>query len=183
MRLINRRSLLAAAALSAAALAVPGSALATGGTATITGGTLAMTAPATVGFSATLTGAAQNVTAAQAVDVLDNTGTGNGWNVTLTSTTFTSGSNTLDNASTTDTAASGACDTVSACTLATSAPTYPITVPAGTTAPTAVKLFNAAANTGMAGQTWTNTMSLALPASVHAGSYTSTWTYSLVSAP
>ena len=156
----------------------------TAGTATLTGGTLSMNAPTTVGFGATLNGTAQNVNSPQAIDVLDNTGSGTGWNVTLTSTTWTSGGNTLSVTGTTDSAASGACDVVSACTLATNtAITYPVVVPAGSTAPTAIKVQDALDNSGIAPQTWTHTMVLAIPAAARSGVYSSTWTYSLVSGP
>ena len=59
---------------------------------------------------------------------------------------------------------------------------YPYTLPAATTAPTATKLFNAPAGTGMDDQTVTPTSALAIPANAYAGNYTSTWTLSLVSA-
>jgi hypothetical protein len=173
----------AAVAATVALLAGAGQAMATPGTATITGGSLAMAAPTSVAFSATLTGANQSTGASQAIDVTDSTGTGTGWNVTLTSTTFTVGALTLPDNNVTDTAAAGACDATVTCTLATNSVTYPVTVPSATTAPTAVKILNAATNTGLGAQTWTHSMSLALLASVKAGTYASTWTYSLVSAP
>jgi hypothetical protein len=56
-------------------------------------------------------------------------------------------------------------------------------VPAAATAPSAIEIQTAAANSGLAGQTWTHTMSLAVPAVARAGTYSSTWTYSLVSGP
>ncbi len=36
---------------------------------------------------------------------------------------------------------------------------------------------------GLTGQTWTHSMNLHIPANAHAGTYTSTWTYTLASAP
>jgi hypothetical protein len=60
---------------------------------------------------------------------------------------------------------------------------YPYSLPAATTAPTATKLVNAPAGTGMGDQTVTPTWALAIPATAYAGNYTSTWTLSLVSAP
>jgi hypothetical protein len=182
---IAKVALTMTAGLLIAALPVT-SAFASGttGTATLTAGTLSMNAPTTVGFAATLTGAAQVVSASQAIDVLDDTGSGAGWNITLTSTTWTSGANSLATTSTTDTAANGTCDVVSACVLGNNASiSYPLVVPAGTTAPTALKIQSAAAGTGIAPQTWTHTMALAIPAAARAGAYTSTWTYSLVSGP
>jgi hypothetical protein len=187
MRRSARKSVFAVAVAAGALLVVAGpagAALASTGTATLGAGTLSMSAPSTLAFSATLTGAAQAVTAPQAFDVVDSTGSGSGWNITVTSTTWTSGSNTLATSSTTDTAASGACDATITCTLGdNSATSYPVTVPAAATAPSAIEIQTAAANSGLAGQTWTHTMSLAVPAVARAGTYSSTWTYSLVSGP
>jgi hypothetical protein len=155
------------------------------GTTTLTAGTLLMTLPSTLTFTGTLTGADQVLSATQAIDVLDNTGSGAGWNITLTSTTFTSGTNTLATTAATDFAApSSACDASVTCVLgANTTASYPVTVPAAVAAPAAIKIQAATVGTGLGGQTWTHTMHLAVLASAHAGIYTSTWTYSLVSAP
>ena len=156
----------------------------TSGTANITAGSLSLTAPATVAFTATLGGHDQNVTAPQSLDVLDATGTGVGWNVTATSTTFTAGARTLSTSAVTEPVApTQSCDEATVCTLATNTVSYPYTLPAGTVAPTATKIIGAAAGTGLGAQTSVHTMQLAVPANTFAGSYASTWTYSLVSAP
>lgn len=160
---------------------------ATSGTATITGASLSfVSTPATVSFADTLNGLNQTATASQALDIGDATGSGTGWNVTATSTTFcTSGSAHCMSTSAT-TIQSGptvACDASSTCTTATNSVSYPYTLPAAGTAPTATKMYNSAANTGMGNQTVTATFTLAIPANTYAGSYTSTWTYSLVSGP
>jgi len=174
------------------ALAVAGaqvlSAAAATGTATITAGTLGfVSTPPNVSFSATLNGLDQTVTATQAIDVGDATGSGAGWNITSTSTTFSTGGLTPKTLSTTATtigaAPTDACDAGVTCTLATNAITYPYTLPAATLAPLATKVYNAAANTGMGNQTVTPTWKLAVPANTYAGTYTSTWTISLVSGP
>jgi hypothetical protein len=186
-----RKSALGAAAVASVLIVVATPALPafsspgnTTGTATLTAGTLSFTPPTTVDFAGTLTGAAQSLPASQAIDVFDDTGSGAGWNITLTSTTFTSGGNTLSTTGTTDTGATGACDATITCTLGNNAATtYPLVVPAGTTAPTAVKIQTAAAASGLANQTWTHSMALAVPAVARAGVYSSTWTYSLVSGP
>jgi cytochrome bd-type quinol oxidase subunit 2 len=161
---------------------------ATSASAAITAGSLAfVSTPASASFSATLTGADQTSTATQAFDVGDATGSGSGWNVTATSTTFTTGGGTPHTLSTSATSVTStptvACDGGATCITATNAISYPFVLPAGTTAPTAQKLYNAAANTGMGNQTITSSFRLSIPASTYAGSYTSTWTYSLVSAP
>jgi hypothetical protein len=56
-------------------------------------------------------------------------------------------------------------------------------VPAGTTPPTAVKFFNAAASSGMGKFTVTPTIGVSVPQSSTAGTYTSTLTISIVSGP
>ena len=155
-------------------------------TATITAGTLAFVgAPPNVNFSATLNGLNQTVTATQALDVSDATGSNAGWDITATSTTFaTGGGPTLATSATTVASApTRVCDASSSCTLATNSVGYPYTLPAGASAPTATKVFNAAANTGEGNQTVTVTWSLAVPAATVPGTYTSTWTISLASGP
>jgi hypothetical protein len=160
---------------------------ATTATATLSAGSLAFVSePPAVSFSATLTGLDQAVTTTQALDIGDHTGSGTGWNITSTSTTFATGApvHTLSTSATTvATAPTVACDASASCTLATNSVTYPYTLPAAGTAPTATKLYNATANTGLGNQTVTPTWKLAVPAGTFAGTYTSTWTLSLVSGP
>jgi len=166
--------LLAAGAASATTVA----------TATIGAGTLSVSVPATIGFSASLNGLDQTVTAALALDVRDATGSGNGWSLTATSTQFTSGSNTLATNSVTVASAPGdACDSGATCALASDSIPYPYSLPAGSGPPSASKLFDAAASTGMGDQTVTPTFVLAIPASTAQGTYASTWTISAVSGP
>jgi len=176
-----------AAALSASGLLVATSlpAVAVTATATLTGGTLGfVSAPANTGFNISLTGKDLVATATQTFDVSDATGSGAGWNITATSTTFTAGTHSLSPTSVTVQAVpSVACDSGASCTAATTAVSYPYTLPAGTTAPTASKVVSATANTGLGNQTLTLTFSLAIPANVFAGNYSSTWTYTLVSGP
>jgi hypothetical protein len=61
--------------------------------------------------------------------------------------------------------------------------TYPLGLPAGATAPTAVKLFNAAGGTGMGPTDVTLNLSLAIPANAYSGGYSSTWTLTVSSGP
>ena len=117
--------------------------------------------------------------------VADNTGSGAGWNVTITSTTFTTGGgspHTLSTSASTATGAVAACGG-GTCTNPTNSVGYPLAVPAGAPAPTAVKLFNAAANTGMGSFNLTPTIQVAIPANTYAGTYTSTVTVAVVSGP
>ena len=158
---------------------------ATTATATLAAGSLAfVSAPPSVAFSSTLTGLDQTSNTNQPLDVSDATGSGAGWNLTATSTTFTSGSHTMaNNATTIGASPAQACDAGASCVLATNSVSYPYSLPAGATAPTATKLYNAATNTGQGDQTITPTWSLVFGAYAFAGSYTSTWTISLVSGP
>ena len=175
----------ALAALPIAALA------STNASVTLSAGSAAFinsTPAGTITFPATtLNGTNQTVTSTLAFDVGDATGSGAGWNVTATSTTFTSGAHTLPaTATTVQSAPSASCDaSASGCATATTNVSYPYTLPAGATAPTATKLFNAIANTGMGDQTFTPTWSLAIPANAVASGtpYTSTWTFSLDTSP
>jgi hypothetical protein len=148
-----------------------------------TGGGLTLTAPSAITWSVTLDGTDQTAAASLIVTTDDETSTHTGWDVTGTSTTFTNGgSKTLPTTATTLATASSASATGN-CSLPTNAITYPLTLPAGATAPTAVKLFNAAANTGRGPSTVTFGFQIAALANIYTGTYTSTWTISMVSGP
>lgn len=158
------------------------------GTATLAAGSLTFAAPATVSFGATLTGLDQTATATQALDIADATGSGAGWKLQATSTAFCTSGNAhcLANTATTvqGPGPTAACDALSTCTPAThGAGLYPYTLPAAAVAPTATTFFNATAGTGLGKQTVTATFTVAIPANTYAGTYNSTWTYSLASAP
>ncbi len=184
-----RGRLVGVAALGAccALLACAPMAGAVSATATVSAGALGfVSAPPNVTFNDTLNGLNQTATATQAVNVSDATGSGAGWNLTATSTTFSHATHTLGTAATTVTAAPKvACDAGVTCVKATKTAlvTYPYTLPAGATAPTATRFFNAAAKKGMGDQTITPTWTLAVPANAYSGAYTSTWTISIVSGP
>lgn len=190
-RHLKRRRLAAVAAATAcvAALGVASPAGAATASQTVNAGALNFLngTPGNVAFAAvTLNGTDQTRTQAQPIDVGDATGSGAGWAISATSTTFTSGANTLPIGATTIQAQpTQACIAGSSCTLATNAITYPYNLPAGATAPTASKLYTAAAGTGMGNQTITPTWTLAVPATTRSSAtpYTATWTYTLVSGP
>ena len=180
------RRLLATALLAGGALVATSlPAVAATATATLTGGTLGfVSAPANPGFNVSLTGKDAVAAATQTFDVSDATGSGAGWNITATTTTFTAGSNSLSPTSVTVQAVPTlACDSGASCTAATNGVSYPYTLPAGPSAPTATKIFSAAANTGLGNQTVTLVFQLAIPANAFSGNYSSTWTYTLVSGP
>ncbi|HZQ85598.1 MAG TPA: WxL domain-containing protein [Acidimicrobiales bacterium] len=179
-------AVVAAAAGALAVLVLPAApAGATSASITVTASTLGLvSAVPNVSWTDTLNGLDQAPTTTQAIDVSDATGSGAGWNITATSTTFTTGAVSLSTTATTvQSSPNVACDASATCVTATTNVSYPYTLPAAGTAPTATKVFNATANTGMGDQTVTITWKVALPASTKAGTYTSTWTISLVSGP
>ena len=181
--------LLRAVVLTAITLGLaPTAATASSVTGTIAAGSLAfVTTPGNVTFSVTLNGVDQTTTTTLPIDVGDATGSGIGWNITATSTTFTTGGgspHTLSAAATSvKTAPTAGCDIGATCLLATDGVSYPYSLPAGTTAPTATKMFTGTAATGLGNQTVTTTFTISIPANTYAGSYTSTWTFSLVAGP
>ena len=169
------------AALVTAALGMAATITATG---TVTGaGAVSLSSGSTATFSDTLDGTDQTVTYQVPLTVADARGTGGGWNLTITSTTFTTGAHTLATTASSLTGVTAACNTGSTCTAPTNAVTFPITVPAATTAPTAVKFFNSAANTGMARSPVTPTISVGIPGNSYAGSYASTLTVAIAAGP
>jgi hypothetical protein len=167
------------AALVAPAASFAASATATG---TITGSTLSISTSATPSFSANLDLGDSTPTYTAALTTQDTRGTGAGWNETITSTQFTTGTHTLaaSASSLTGVAVSNGAGTNTA---PTNAVTYPVAVPAGSGPPTAVKFFNSAANTGMGLFTLTPTIGVFVPQNTYAGTYTSTLTIAIVSGP
>ena len=166
------------------------------GSATLSAGSLTIEAPATLSWSATLNGFTQYVDDAATLTPIDATGSNSGWDAEVTSTTFTNGAHTLSNTSLTvngsnasqssNAAPSASCDAGSSCTLPTSgtAPvTYPMTVPANTSAPAAQPLYTADANTGEGAVNLASDWWVAIPSSATPGTYTSTITFSIVSGP
>lgn len=117
--------------------------------------------------------------------VLDTRTTGNvGWQLQITSTTFTTGTRTLAATASDVTGVSGvACDAGAPCTAPTNNVTFPKDLPAASTAPTAIKYYNAASATGVGGIDLTTALTTIVPQNAYAGTYTSTVTISVVSGP
>ncbi len=113
----------------------------------------------------------------------DARGTGAGWNLTITSTAWSAGTDSLPTSASSITSVASACVTGVTCTNPTNSVGYPVAVPAGTLPPTAVKFFNAAANTGMGQFTVTPTVSVTIPGTTKQGVYASTVTLAAVSGP
>lgn len=146
------------------------------------GGT-SLTTPATVTFpTTTLNGLNRTVTTTAPVTINDQTGLMAGWSLSGTSTTFTSGANTLPASAMTITGVTAAA-AAGNCVMPTNTVGWPLTLPAGVVAPTASKLYNALITTGMGPVNLTLAASLALPANTRVGTYSSTWTLTIATGP
>lgn len=177
--------LILAAAMSGSAIA----AFADSGTAkvAVNAGSLTLAGVANVSATpVTLTGNDQTTTYSMGLTVNDARGSGAGWNLSIASTTFTTGSQSLSNsASSINTAPALVCSGVGGhCTNPDDTGiSYPVGVPAGASAPPAVKFFDAATNTGLGKFTITPTVAIAIPGNIYAGIYTSTVTIALSIGP
>jgi hypothetical protein len=183
---LRRHHLLTAAALLAAVLVTaPARAANVTTSGTVSGSVLSATTSATPSFTASLDSGDSDQTYTVPLAVQDTRGTGTGWNLTVTSTTFTTGGGSPKLLSTTASSLTGVVSscTSGTCTNPSNAQTYPLSVPAATTAPVAVKFFNTTANNGMGKFTITPTISVNVPQNSFAGSYSSTVTLSIVSGP
>jgi hypothetical protein len=146
--------------------------------------TLQASTTAAPSFSANLDSGDQTSTYTLPITVLDTrTGTGAGWNLTITSTSFSTGTATLATDASNITAVTSSCANGGICTAATNTVSYPVAVPAGASAPSAVKFYNAAAATGRGAFTITPTIAVTVPQNSYHGTYTSTLTISVVSGP
>ena len=173
------------------------------GTLTVTGGTLTLTSPASLTWADTLNGTNQSVVdttpADQQLTVNDATGSGAGWHITASATTFTSGAHTLANAGTlvntgsvtsvaATTAPSATC--VVTCTVPTNTTTYPVALTTAAAAPPVSTIYDTSALTGIGQMTLGGSASanpigwwLNVPSNTFAGTYTSTITMTIVSGP
>jgi hypothetical protein len=167
---------IAAVVLIAASAAVAGT-LTTTATVSATAG-ISLSLPANPSISDTLDGTDQTVSYSSVLGVIDARGSGGGWNLQISATTFSDGlGHTL--APGTVTAAAQACHSGSSCTAATnSGITLPLTITGS-----AAKFFNAAASTGLGKIDVTPTVAVDIPGSSYAGTYTSTVTLAAATGP
>jgi hypothetical protein len=174
------------------------------GTVGLTAGTLTLTSPASLTWAGTLTGTSQSlvdvIAADQQYTVNDATGSGAGWHVTTSATTFTNGAHTFPDSGTfvTNGSVTSIAATISptascvggTCTLPTNTTTYPVAITTAAAAPTPATIYDTSAGTGLGqiligGSTQPNPVGwwVNVPASASAGSYTSTITMAVISGP
>lgn len=173
------------------------------GTVNLSGGALTLTSPSSLTWTGTLTGIDQSIvdtiSGDQQYTVNDATGSGAGWHVTTSATTFTNGSHTFpdtgtfvtNGSATSITATTAPTATCTAtCTLPSNSTTYPVAVTTAASSPTPVTIYDTAAASGMGqivigGSTQPNPVGwwVNVPASASAGAYTSTITMAVISGP
>ncbi|HXK12978.1 MAG TPA: WxL domain-containing protein [Gaiellaceae bacterium] len=176
-----RHRLLILTAVTALALTTAVAALAGNitATATVTGTAgISLSLPAGPSLTSVLDGTDQTATYAPVLGIVDARGTGAGWNITISASTFSDGSgHTL--APGTVTGVSSACHAASTCTAASSSGiTYPLTITG-----TAAKFFNAATTTGLGKVDVTPSIDVLIPGNAFAGTYTSTVTLAATTGP
>lgn len=164
-------------------------------TLTVSGSTLNITSAVGSASSATLaTGVDKTASYNIAMTVSDARGTGAGWSVSLTSTTFTgttgaaTGHTLSNSASKIENRPSATCAALSTCAVALDADATidygNLVVPAGATAPTAEPVYSADADSGMGNMTFDLPVTIALPAgTTYAGTYASTVTVTTAATP
>jgi len=181
----TRMALVAAAAIATLALAAAAVAGTITATAVVSGaGSMSMTSGSSATMTDTLDGTDQTVSWSIPLSVDDARGTGAGWNLTATSTTFDDGvGDSLPSDASQIASVAAACNSGGSCSTPTNAISYPINLPAGATAPTAIKFFNSATSTGMGDFTITPTFDVSIPGNSYSGTYTSTVTFAAVTGP
>ena len=166
-------------------------------------GFLSLTSPTSLTWAVTGNGSNQSAVDAVSGDeqltATDNTVTGNGWHITVSATTFTTGTYTLPNTGAADftgsilssqasTAPTATC--AGSCTLPADTTIYPVAITTAASSPTTYTIYDTPASTGegvmtLGGSSAANPVGwwVQAPASTRAGIYTSTVTLQVVSGP
>ncbi len=151
-----------------------------------TQGSLSLSLPASAAFpGVTLNGTTQTTTVPLTFTADDETGSGSGWHVSVTSTTFTNaGNHTLPTSASTVTGVSSVSTLAGSCSAPTNTVTpYPIAVPAAATPPAANAIYSANTGTGEGPVSITLNFAVAVPGSAYTGTYTSTWIVTVSDGP
>ncbi len=171
------------------------------GTLSLAAGTLSLTSPSSLSWGTTLTGFNLSLvdTSDEQYMVDDATGSGSGWHVAMSATTFTTGTQSLADAGTLSTNGSVISATATAgpseiceatCTVPANTTTYPVAITTAASSPTPSTIFDTVAGTGLGdvligGSTDPGPVGwwLQIPADVYAGTYTSSVTLEVISGP
>jgi len=156
----------------------------TGGTTcpSSTGLSMAWTTPSFALGTVNLNGSNSTATVSDTLQVDDNTGCGSGWNVSATGTELFNGTDYITSAPSFPITSWSCTNGAGTCTLpSNSASSY--SMPVGATAPTATTFVSAAIASGMGDQQTTENISLVVPGTAFAGSYTATWTFVVAVGP
>jgi hypothetical protein len=174
-----------------------------GGSSELTAGDLTVQGAATMSLNGTLTGVNQMIAGDPDLTVVDATGSGDGWQLTASASTFTNVSDSdvlIDanylifdgssgSADDTDDVPSAVCVGSNTCTSVTNhGVSYPVDLTTAPSGATALTILNAAVGSGLGsfdigGGTNPGTFWLNVPANTKAGTYTSTITMSIASGP
>ena len=107
-----------------------------------------------------------------------------GWSLSITSTTLTSGANTLPTTASTLSSVSNTCtSTCTPTTMTNTISSFPMPMPAAATAPLAVNFFGTIAGSGTGTYTITPTISVTIPITAKTGAYSSTITLTAATGP
>jgi hypothetical protein len=147
---------------------------------TVTTGGLTTTSPDMTFAAVVVSGSATTQVGTYTLDVNDLTGHNAGWHVTIAGAALTNADSTTLVTTATPPGAAPCTVVVAGCTdlPANVAATAPFII-----SPTAVPLYSAAVNTGELDHRVVTPMSVAIPAMVSSGTFTSTWTISVTSGP
>ena len=119
------------------------------------------------------------------IAVIDARGSGNGWNLSITSTLFmtSNGKDKLPANASSITSVNSSCGAHSTCTKPVDTLSYPLVVPAGNPAPSPVKFFDVALRSGLGVFSLLMMVNVTIPASAKSGTYTSTITLKIANGP
>lgn len=117
------------------------------------------------------------------ITVIDARGSGSGWNLSITSTSFSSSSGQLPNNASSISGVSVSCGTKSTCTKPMNTISYPLVIPADRTPPPSVKFFNATLKSGLGKFSLAMTVNVTIPSSAKSGTYISTVYLTIANGP
>ena len=117
------------------------------------------------------------------ITVIDARGSGSGWHLSITSTSFSSSNGQLPNNASSIRGVSASCGTHSTCTNPMNSISYPLVIPADRTPPPPVKFFNATVRSGLGKFNLVMMVNVTISSSAKSGTYTSTIFLTIANGP